>query len=225
LIDMLVPEDLQCLKAIALMGSSRGPVWVSSQFLGNMLSTSPQTASRRLQSLERNHCIARNSGPGGQYITITKEGENELRREYGEYCRIFERGSLQYQLTGHVITGLGEGRYYMGLIPYRKQFLEYLGFEPYPGTLNLRLDAQSIRVRRELDRHEWVPIRGFVAEGRTFGEAKCLPCRISDIACGIVVPGRTHYPDDVIEVVSPVELRPALGLADMDQVTVEVSDD
>ncbi|MDD1719324.1 MAG: DUF120 domain-containing protein [Methanoregulaceae archaeon] len=222
---MLIPEDLQCLKAIALMGNARGPVWVSSQVLGGTLGASPQTASRRLQSLERQHCIARTAKPDGQYITITKEGEEELRREYAEYRRIFERGSPRYRLTGHVVTGLGEGRYYMGLPPYRQQFLEHLGFEPYPGTLNLRLDAQSIRVRRELDRHEWVPIAGFVADGRTFGSAKCLPCRIADIPCGIVVPGRTHYPEDVIEVVSPIELRPRLGLADMDQVTVEISDD
>lgn len=221
---MLLPEDLQCLKAIALMGSPGSPVRVSSQTLGGTLGASPQTASRRLQSLEKSHYIIRTSRPDGQFVTITRDGEKELKKEYAEYRRIFEAGRKQYFLSGHVVTGLGEGRYYMALQPYRDQFLEHLGFEPFPGTLNIRLDPQSIPVRRELDRHPWVSIAGFVADGRTFGDARCIPCRISDIPCGIVVPGRTHYPEDVVEIVAPVELRPALGVADMDQVTVEVSE-
>ncbi len=221
---MLIPEDLQCLKTIALMSlsGSGSPVRVSSQLVGCALGASPQTASRRLQSLERQRCIVRTSKPDGQFITITREGEEELKREYADYRRIFEKGAKQYVMTGHVITGLGEGRYYMALGPYREQFAEHLGFEPFPGTLNLRLDQQSIGIRRELDRQEWVKIRGFVADGRTFGEAKCIPCRIRDIPCGIVVPGRTHYPEDIIEVVAPVELRPALRVGDSDLVTVEV---
>ena len=222
---MLIPEDLQCLKAIALMGisGSGNPVRVSSHLVGSALGASPQTASRRLQSLERNRCIVRTSKPDGQFITITRDGEEELRREYADYRRIFEKGTKQYLMTGRVITGLGEGRYYMALGPYREQFAEHLGFEPFPGTLNLRLDQQSVGIRRELDRQEWVKISGFVADGRTFGEARCIPCRIGDIPCGIVVPGRTHYPEDIVELVAPIELRPALGVKDTDIVTVEVS--
>jgi len=68
-----------------------------------------------------------------------------------------------------------------------------------------------------------VPIRGFMAEGRTFGDARCLPCRITGIPCGIVVPGRSHYPDDIIELIAPVSLREALGVTDNDGVTVEVA--
>ena len=49
---MLEAGDLQCLKAIALMGGCRGPVWISSQSFGDSLSMSPQTASRRLKALE-----------------------------------------------------------------------------------------------------------------------------------------------------------------------------
>jgi riboflavin kinase len=37
-----------------------------------------------------------------------------------------------------------------------------------------------------------------------------------------VVPGRTHYPDDIIEVIAPVALRRQLGMEDSDTVTVEV---
>ena len=58
--------------------------------------------------------------------------------------------------------------------------------------------------------------------GRTFGDAKCIPCRIGTISCGIVVPGRTHYPEDIIEVIAPMALRRKLGVEDSDSVSVEV---
>ena len=136
---MALAEELECLKAIALMGGCRGPVWVSSQTLAQVLEASPQTASRRLKALESQRLITRTMNPDGQHITITKDGEDELRREYAEYCRLFAHEGAHYALSGVVVNGLGEGRYYMSLEPYKKQFLRHLGFEPYPGTLNLRL--------------------------------------------------------------------------------------
>ncbi|HNS83271.1 MAG TPA: riboflavin kinase, partial [Methanolinea sp.] len=84
---MILPEELQCLKAIALLGGCRGSVRVSSQSLGTTLGTSPQTASRRLQSLERQRLVSRTIAPDGQDIMVTPLGEGELRREYQEYSR------------------------------------------------------------------------------------------------------------------------------------------
>jgi riboflavin kinase len=220
---MLEPGDLQCLKAIALMGGCRGPVWISSQSFGESLSMSPQTASRRLKSLDGQRLIDRSLRPDGQYVTVTREGEEALRKEYTEYSQIFGEGGGPYSLTGSVISGLGEGRYYMGLPAYREQFRRLLGEDPFPGTLNLRLSSASRDVKRKVDGLPWTRIQGFVQDGRTFGDARTLPCRIGDITCAIVVPNRSHYPDDVIELISPVELRPALKLSDGDLVTVEVS--
>ena len=220
---MLEPGDLQCLKAIALMGGCRGPVWISSQSFGDSLSLSPQTASRRLKALEGQRLIDRSLRPDGQYVTVTSDGEEALRREYTDYLRIFGEGGGPYSLTGSVISGLGEGRYYMSLPPYAGQFSRILGREPFPGTLNLRLSSASRDVKRKVDGLPWTRIEGFVQDDRTFGEARTLPCRIGEIPCAIVVPGRSHYPDDVIEVISPVELRTALRLSDGDLVTVEVT--
>jgi riboflavin kinase len=220
---MIMPEDLQCLKEIALKGGLKGPVWVSSQSLGGALGTSPQTASRRLQSLERHQLLSRSVNPDGQYVTVTKSGEEILRHEYSDYCRVFGNGREEFILQGIVISGLGEGRYYMSLGPYVQQFAEKIGFAPYPGTLNIRLEASSLQVRKRLDQLEWVQIKGFSAEGRTFGDARCLPCRIDGIPCGIVIPGRTHYPDDVLELIAPVSLRESLRVKDMDEVKVEVA--
>lgn len=113
----------------------------------------------------------------------------------------------------------------MGLDHYQKQFFERLGYYPYPGTLNLRLHPTSLEIRKKLETKEWMVINGFTSENRTFGDARCLPCRIEGIPCAIIVPGRTHYPDDIIEIISAVELRKDLDLSDKDKLTVKVSHD
>ncbi|MDH7593578.1 MAG: DUF120 domain-containing protein [Methanomicrobiales archaeon] len=221
----MTSEDLQSLKAIALMGGCRGPVWISSQMLATALKTSPQTAARRLRSLETRELIHRTVRPDGQFITVTKKGGELLKREYAEYRRIFESDRAGYVLAGVVVSGIGEGRYYMSLEPYRRQFQEKLGFLPFPGTLNIRLSPASIEARMRLELREWIPISGFSMDNRTFGDAKCMPCRIDGLDCAIIVPGRTHYPEDVIEVISAQDLRAALGVEDRDEVRIEIPTD
>ena len=103
--------DLACLKAIALLGGCRGPVHVSSQSLAGALSASPQTASRRLQSLEAALLVTRSVRPGGRYVSVSRTGEEALHREYSDYCRLFGRESAGFVMTGHVVSGVGEGRY------------------------------------------------------------------------------------------------------------------
>jgi len=219
---MIQAEDLQCLKAIALRGGCKGPVFVSSQSIGDMLAISQQTASRRLKGLESQGLITRTIAADGQHVSVTNSGEEELRKEYQEFCRIFSERNKEYVLSGTVVSGIGEGKYYMSLEPYKQQFNVHLGFEPYPGTLNIRLSPSSLPVRKKIDALDWIRIKGFSTDGRTFGDAKCLPCRIGNISCGIVMPGRTHYPEDIIEVIASIALRRKLGVEDTDMVTVEV---
>ena len=219
---MIPAEDLQCLKVIALAGGCKGQIFVSTQTIGELLGTSQQTASRRLKSLEANGLITRAIVADGQHVNVTARGEEELRREYGDYCRIFVEHATAYVLNGTVVSGLGEGKYYMSLAPYKQQFLSLLGFEPYPGTLNIRLAPGSMPARKKVDALSWTRIKGFSPDGRTFGDAKCIACRIGDTPCGIVVPGRTHYPEDIIEVIAPIALRRKLGIEDTDTVSVEV---
>jgi len=219
---MVVAEDLQCLKSIALMGGMDGPVSISTQKLGTELGISPQTASRRLISLEGQGLIARTIRPDGQFVTITGTGEEELRNEYAAYQRIFEEGERAYQLEGELISGLGEGRYYVSIAGYVNQFRERLGIDPFPGTFNVRLSAASVETRRKLAGLDWIAIEGFTDHDRTFGGAKGLHCTIEGYDCAIIVPGRSHYPDDIIEIISGTGLRTALDLKDGDKVTIEV---
>ncbi len=224
--DMMVEaEDLQSLKMIALLGGCSGPIWLSSQSLGNELGISPQTASRRLIALERQQFIVRSMKPDGQHVAVTRGGEQQLRREYADYIRIFNPKRRQFVLTGTVISGLGEGRYYMSIPHYKEQFARCLGFEPFPGTLNIRLDPASAQTREEIEHIEWFEVPGFVADERTFGGAKALPCRIRGHECAIVEPSRTHYPTDIVEVIASIELRRALSLNDNDMIEVEINHD
>lgn len=222
---MINNDDLMTLKKIALMGGLKSQVCLSSQAMGEQLDISPQTASRRLISLEKGKYISRTIRPDGQYVRINESGERVLKGEYFDYCRIFEEKDVSYSLRGEVISGLGEGRYYVSIPRYMEQFRDKLGFEPFPGTLNLRLDTVSLETRRELEKLEWIEIEGFVDNDRTFGSAKCLPCRIRGSASAIIVPGRTHYPDDIIELLCEHGLRTKLGLKDGDKVKVEISND
>ena len=222
---MVESEDLQSLKTIALLGGCRGPIRLSSQSLGKELGISPQTASRRLIALERQQFIVRSMKPAGQYVAVSRGGEQALKREYADYVRIFNPEQRRYVLAGTVISGLGEGRYYMSLPHYKERFGEYLGFEPFPGTLNIRLDTASIEVRKHLDHAGWIEVPGFTADERTFGGARVLPCRIGGQKCAIVEPSRTHYPEDIVEVIAGCELRKVLDLNDNDMIEVEIAHD
>lgn len=220
---MVEPEDLECLKRIGLRGGLSGPVFLNSQSLGDELGISPQTASRRLKSLEQQDLIKRNLIADGQLVTVTEEGESALRREYCDYYRLFGGKEKHFQFPGTVESGLGEGAYYMSLRQYMQQFDKILGFTPYPGTLNLRLSPVAVQRRKRLTIADWYQVEGFESEGRTFGQVRCLPCMIGTIPCGIVVPGRSHYPDALVEVIAPVGLRRELNLKDGDEVVIEVS--
>ena len=220
---MVTPEDLECLKRIALMGGLNTPVFLKTISLGSELGFSPQTASRRLRSLEQQSFISRVLGTDGQQVTITHGGEDALRQEYCDYYRLFGPQEKSLMMNGTVQSGLGEGAYYMSLRPYTDQFQGLLGFTPFPGTLNIRLLPGASRQRKRLSSADWKVVQGFESEGRTFGDVRCLPCYNRDVPCGIIIPGRTHYPEELIEVVSPEGLRKRFSLKDGDEVTIEVT--
>jgi len=125
---------------------------------------------------------------------------------------------------------MGEGRHYIALDGYAQQFHDRLGYTPYPGTLNLELDQQSIRARTALTRHEGIAIDAWESDDRTYGSATCYPVLLrfegarTDRA-HIIVPDRTHHDTSQLEVIAPKRLREELGLVDGDAVTLELGVD
>ena len=213
-------DDLVCLRTLASLGGIKTPVKISTQMLGEMLEISQQTASRRVVSLERANMITRSIEASGQFILITPLGEEHLRREFSEYCKIFNTEEEQYTIKGVVTSGVGEGKYYMSIPYYHDMFTKLCGFTPYLGTLNVKLNQQSMQIRNRLESADWLIVPGFKDEHRTFGDARCLMCSISGIPCAIVAPLRTHHPSEIIEVISGVRLREKLNLTDGDSVDV-----
>lgn len=223
---VLGSAEVLTLKELALTGALDGEEKLSCSALADRLDASTQTASRRLQRLEEGEYITRDVVSDGQWITITDEGTRRLRTEYETYRRIFEDDET-LELVGTVTSGMGEGRHYITLSGYMRQFREKLGYEPFPGTLNVDLTSESVRTRTRLDAFEPIVIEGWESEERTYGPAYCYPASIT--AAGeryseahVITPERTHHGDDHLELIAPEKLRDELALTDGTEVTIDV---
>jgi riboflavin kinase len=207
------------------MGAHRRTAKISTEFLAGKLGVSQQSASRHLIELERKGWIKRNITPEGCLIQVTELGINELKRLYSNLRFLMETVyPPSVTLEGVVFTGLGEGAYYVSRDHYRRQFIEKLGFDPYPGTLNLKLVTDyDVKTRSELEAYPAIEIEGFRNENRTFGPVKCYPTIIENKAKGALVSAlRSHYDASVIELIAPICLRKHLALKDGHKVKVEV---
>ena len=222
-------DELSTLKLVALDGALDGRVTVTCADLADRLDASNQTASRRLQRLEAAALVERDMTGEGQRIAVTEAGERALQREYADYRRLFE-GDADVTLSGVVTSGMGEGRHYISLSGYMRQFRERLGYEPFPGTLNVDLDDGSVRTRARMDALDPVKIDGWEDDERTYGPAFCWPA-VLETAGGdrygtahVIAPERTHHGDDQLEIIAPEKLRETLSLDDGDTLSIHVSE-
>jgi riboflavin kinase len=207
------------------MGAYRRIAKISTEYLAKKLGISQQTASRYLIELERKGWIQRNITPDGSLIKIEEQGTRELKKLYSCLKVLFEKSyPPSVTLEGTVFTGLGEGAYYIAKEHYKKQIFEKLGFEPYPGTLNLKLTSDyDIKTRIELDAYPAIEVKGFKNEDRTFGLVKCYPAVIGGEVKGALITAlRSHYDASVLEIIASVCLRKALCLKDGNKLKVEV---
>ncbi|ELY53490.1 CTP-dependent riboflavin kinase [Natronococcus amylolyticus DSM 10524] len=222
-------DELAVLKLLALEGGLEGDVKISCSRLAERLEASNQTASRRLQRLEASDLLERDTVSDGQWVAVTDAGERALHAEYEDYRRIFE-SDPEVELEGTVTSGMGEGRHYISLSGYKRQFADRLGYEPFPGTLNVDLREDSVRRRSAMASLEPVPIDGWEDEDRTYGPAVCHPATVETADGGryeeahIIAPERTHHDEDQLEVIAPEKLRETLELEDGNRVTVTVGD-
>ena len=120
---------------------------------------------------------------------------------------------------GKVYSGKGEGKKFIELPWVQKQIHQKLGYTPYSGTLNIRLNRESILLKKKLDkapRLEIVPETGYC-------KATMIKAKIMDLDCAIIIPHVPAYPPDVIEVVAPIFLRQRLNLMDDSEAEVTLS--
>ena len=218
-------RDLFTLLKLAEMGAHRRTTKISTEYLAEKLGIAQQTASRYLIELEKKGWIKRTITPDGSLIRIDDAGIKELQKLHSN-LRLWIEATYPPSVTleGTVFTGLGEGAYYTSKEIYRKQFIEKLGFEPYPGTLNLKLTTDyDLKTRMELEAYPAVEIQGFKNEDRTFGVVKCYPAVIGNKVKGAIISAlRSHYDTSVLELIAPVNLRKQLKLKDGQKLKVEI---
>ncbi len=218
-------RHLHTLLKLAEMGAHRRTAKISTEYLASKLDASQQTASRYLIELDKKAWIERVMTPEGCLLRITDAGVKELTTLYSNLRIVLEAAyPPSITLEGTVFTGLGEGAYYISREHYRKEFIEKLGFDPYPGTLNLKLTAEyDIKTHGELEAYPAIEIGGFKNEDRTFGPVKCYPVRVDNKERGALISAlRSHYDASVLEIIASVPLRKKLGLKDGRKVKVEV---
>ena len=123
------------------------------------------------------------------------------------------------RIKGIVFSGKGEAVKFVELPWVKKQIVEKLGFTPHSGTLNLKLDKEELRHRYLLEKAEAIEISAI----KGFSRGRCFKAMlVNNMECVIVIPEIPNYPENVIEVIAPTNLREKLKLKDGDYVEIEI---
>jgi len=202
------------------LGASKTPIRISTTQLSEEIGGSQQSASRHLQVLEREGLLERKISTGGSKVTITSAGLAELDLVLQELKWHLEGKEAQTIIfEGEVVSGLFQGAYYISKEGYQRQIIHKLGFEAFPGTLNVKIKEEEYNKRQKLERGPSIRLEGFKDEERAFGAARVYPCIINDEEEGaMIVAERSSHDYSVMEIISPQYLRRKMELADGDKI-------
>lgn len=119
--------------------------------------------------------------------------------------------SREVIFQGEVLGGKGEARGFMIIDWVKEQCQKITGFEPYPGTLNLKVEKDVFALIREkamsLGQRIIPP-----AEAKDFCEARLLSLNVGDVNAAVLYPMVNNYYTDIIEVIAPVFLKNIPGV-------------
>ena len=221
--DKVKMHMLVTLIELLLRGARSNYVNITTTELANSIGRSQQAASKHLLELESNGYIKRMRYGQGFSIKVTEKGYREVYNLFMKLKAVVEPVKV-IELVGTVVKGMGEGSYYMSLNGYRLQFISKLGFDPYPGTLNIKLDKMYIDAKQEITKYPPIIIEGFSDGKRTYGGVRCYRAKMNDTIDGaILIPERTHHDDSILEFISPVKIMDTLGIKHGDKVSIKVN--
>ncbi len=130
---------------------------------------------------------------------------------------------MKLEFAGRVFSGMGKGKYYVGHPEYQRRFKQTLGYTPYAGTLNVKLeDEAAIGKLKELRTGDGVKVDGFSLRGESFSALTCFDGELRGVRVTLLLIDVTYYNETVAELISPVYLRGKLGLKDGEQVSFTV---
>jgi riboflavin kinase len=113
-------------------------------------------------------------------------------------------------LTGRVFSGSGNCS--RNMPKWDKGLGKHLGYEPFPGSLNVRLPEPHALGKPWLD---WRPAPRH--------DRQLWRAWIDSLSyCHAHVPGRRNHGPDTLELIAPVKLRERFGLVDDDEITFDV---
>ncbi|HTX61210.1 MAG TPA: DUF120 domain-containing protein [Methanobacterium sp.] len=123
------------------------------------------------------------------------------------------------KILGFVISGTRKGGYFISQKYYSEQFKEKLGFEPFPGTLNIQIREENLVQIAKIPTEEIGTIEG----KEDFGEVKYIKASLNDQVNGaLVFPVKTQHPQDILEFIAEDNLREKLNLQDGELVNLEI---
>ena len=197
-------------------GAHREPMRITTGEIAEGIGVSQQTASRKLIALEREGAVTRSAGA----ILLTPHAISRVRKFISEVL-----GSLKGESTlfsGAVSPGIGKGAHFVSQKEYMAGFKKLLDFSPFAGTLNVKIEGEDIEKRITLREQVPILVPGFTKGKATFGKIDCYRCVINGLPGAVIFPEMSVHGLQVIEVISPFNLRKKLSLSDGSKVDVEM---
>ena len=217
-------QHILTLAYLISKGARHNFITITTSDLGKNIQKSQQAASKHLMELEDSQFIERVMDSRNISVRISAKGYSEMARLSSFLQKSLDSSSSNVELEGKLVSGMGEGAYYMSLKGYTRQFKSKIGYVPFPGTLNVRLDKKvHQQAVKQFEGSEGVKINGFSDGRRTFGWVKCFSCTVNDsIKCELIILERTHHDDSIIELISKVCIRDAGKLKDGSKVSIKI---
>ncbi|WP_420545969.1 DUF120 domain-containing protein [Nitrosopumilus sp.] len=205
-------------------GAKYNYVTITTSSLGKNIKKSQQSASKHLLELEQNNFIKRIISGRNISVKITPKGFSEMVKLSTVLQNSLDSSPSSLELEGTLVSGMGEGAYYMGLKGYTKQFKSKIGYVPFPGTLNVRLDQ---KIHQEAVKHlealDGIKIKSFSDGKRTYGWVKCFSAKINNsLDCVLILLERTHHDDSIIEIISNLCIRKVGKLKDGSKISITI---
>ncbi|MEM3006553.1 MAG: DUF120 domain-containing protein [Candidatus Nitrosotenuis sp.] len=217
-------QHLVTLTELLSKGAKNNFVSITTSQLGHGIHRSQQAASKHLLELEQGGYIERIMSGRKISVKLTKKGYDQIADLYSMLQKNLESVPSEIELNGILISGMGEGAYYMSLKGYTKQFSSKIGYVPFPGTLNVKLDKkEDVEALRQLNSIEGIKIDGFSDGKRTYGWVKCYHCTLNDkIDCELILLERTHHDNSIIELISESDIRRKANLKNGSKITIRI---
>lgn len=217
-------QHILTLAELLAKGARHNFVTITTLSLGKSINKSQQAASKHLLELERDGYVERMRSGQRVSVRITTKGHTEMARISTILKSSLESSPSYIEFKGTIVSGMGEGAYYMSMKGYAKQFKSKLGYIPFPGTLNVKLkDKEFIEAKRTLDTHSGIMINGFSDGKRTYGWVKCYPSKINNSTdAALITLERTHHDDSVIELISKENIKKTTKLSTGSQISIRV---